>query len=98
MPKMTKDELISKIDSLQLDDDTKLELMENISDSIDENDNSEVEKLKKENESLTKDVELWREKYKDRFMNKEEVKEIKEEKFEEPEEKEEKKYIDVKEI
>ena len=98
MSKKTKDELITKIDSLQIDDDSKLELMEDISDSIEENGNSEVEKLKKENESLTKDVELWREKYKDRFMNKEEIKEIKEEKFEEPEEKEEKKYIDVKEI
>ena len=97
MPKKSKDELLSSVDSLNLDDDSKIALMEDIADSIEDN-SEERESLKSQIESLTKDVEIWKEKYKDRFMSKEEIKEIKEEEPEEPEKEEEKEYIDVKEI
>lgn len=97
MPKKSKDELLSSVDSLNLDDDSKIALMEDIADSI-EDTSKELESLNSQIESLTKDVEIWKEKYKDRFMSKEEIKEIKEEEPEEPEKEEEKEYIDVKEI
>lgn len=97
MPKKSKDELLSAIDSMNLDDDSKIALMEDIADSIEGN-SEELESIKSELESAKKDVEIWKEKYKDRFMSKEEIKEIKEEEPEEPEKEEEKEYIDVKEI
>ena len=98
MSKKSKDELMTQIENLSIDDDSKIALMEDVSDSIAENDTSEIDSLKKENESLLKDIEAWKGKYKDRFMNPEELKEIKDEKIEEPEKEEQKEYIDIKEI
>ena len=96
MPKKSRDELLKSIESLSLDDDSKIQLMEDVTDSIDRTE--EIDSLKSENESLKKDIELWKEKYKDRFMSNEELKEIKEVEVEEPKKEELKKYIDVKEI
>ena len=90
--KLSKDELISKINGLEIDDNVKIELMEDVTDSMEvapEVDNSEIERLKAENEDL-------RAKYKERFL-KGDDKEDKEEKVDDEEMKEEE-VVDVKEI
>lgn len=89
MAKMSKDELISKINGLEIDDNVKIELMEDVTDSFEvtETDNTEIETLKAENEDL-------RAKYKERFLKGNDKKD-EEEKEDEMEEKE---VVDVKEI
>ena len=66
--KMSKDELISKIDGLEIDDTIKIELMEDITDSMEvtEVDNSELEEVKAKYEEL-------KTKYKERFLKGDEV-------------------------
>lgn len=89
MAKMSKDELISKINGLEIDDNVKIELMEDVTDSMEvapEVDNTEIERLKTENEEL-------KTKYKERFLKGED----KEEKVDDEEMKEEE-VVDVKEI
>ena len=99
MAKLSKEELIQKIDSLPLSDDEKISLMEDISDSMAVVDNSELESVKADLEKALMDVEDLKAKYKARFLSgevkiedtpAEEVEEVKEEK--EPE------VIDVKDI
>lgn len=87
--KLSKDELISKINGLEIDDNVKIELMEDVTDSfeISETDNTELEEIKTKYEEL-------KTKYKERFLKGDETKE--EEK--DDEELEEKEIIDVKEI
>lgn len=88
MAKLTKEELIAKVNEKLADNsELAIELMEDITDSFEEVDLSGyVEKVIYE--------ELLQ-KYKDRFLNPEEVKEeIKEEVIDEPEEK----VIDIQEI
>lgn len=88
--KMTKEELIKKVNESEIDDELKISLMEDITDSFegDVQDNSELEEVKAKYEEL-------KEKYKARFLEGEEK---------EPEEKEddeeikEEEVIDVKEI
>lgn len=80
MAKLTKEEFISKYNE-KLADNSELavELMEDITDSID-SDISELEDMKKKYDDLLN-------RYKERFMNPEEVKEeIKEEVIDEPKE------------
>lgn len=88
MAKLTKEELIAKVNE-KLADNSELavELMEDITDSID-GDISELEEMKKKYEEL-----LLR--YKERFMNPEEVKE---EVVDEVKVDEEEKVIDVTDI
>lgn len=84
--KISKEELISKINELELEDGKKIEIMEDITDSMVEPDTSELDSLKESYNDLQN-------KYKERFLEgdkKTEEKNI--------EELEEKKYIDVKEI
>lgn len=90
MAKMSKDELISKINGLEIDDNVKIELMEDVTDSFDvtETDNTELEEVKTKYEEL-------KTKYKERFLN---GNDDKEELPEEKEEMEEKEIIDIKEI
>lgn len=96
MAKKSKDELLNTIDGLNLSDDEKIALMEDITDSLVDN-SGEIDSLKSEIESLKK-------KYIDRFMGRDEESETKEEtkeeepEVEEPEVEEEKEIIDVKEI
>ena len=88
--KMSKEELIKKVNESEIDDELKISLMEDITDSFegDVQDNSELEEVKAKYEEL-------KEKYKSRFLEGEEK---------EPEEKEddeeikEEEVIDVKEI
>ena len=90
--KLSKDELISKINGLEIDDEVKISLLEDVTDSMEvapEVDNTEIEKLKAENEEL-------KTKYKERFL-KGDDKEGKEEK-EDDEEMKEEEVVDVKEI
>lgn len=92
--KLSKEELIEKINSLAIDDEIKISLMEDISDSVDvvDDHSEEVEELKAKYEEL-------KNKYKERFLSgdPEEKSEEKEEDDSEEELKEEE-VIDVKEI
>lgn len=90
MAKLTKEELIAKINEKELPEDAKIELMEDITDSFGD---SEEMVSKEEFESITGKYEELLAKYKERFLDsKEEVKE------DEDKEYEEKEVIDVKEI
>lgn len=93
--KLSKDELLAKINEKVMDEDVKIELIEDVTDSFeidDSNSNEEYEQRITELEDKYKNLQ---EKYKERFLNKVEEKEDDEEK-EDYEEKEE--VIDVKEI
>ena len=89
MAKLTKDEFIKKYNEKLADNnELAVELMEDITDSI-ESDISELEEMKKKYDDLLN-------RYKERFMSSEEVvEEVKEETTEEVDEEE---VIDVKEI
>lgn len=88
--KLSKDELISKINGLEIDDNVKIELMEDVTDSfeVSETDNTELEEVKTKYEEL-------KTKYKERFLKGEEKEDDKKDEVDEMEEKE---VIDVKEI
>ena len=89
MAKLTKDEFIKKSNEKLADNnELAVELMEDITDSI-ESDITELEEMKKKYDDLLN-------RYKERFMSSEEVvEEVKEEATEEVDEEE---VIDVKEI
>ena len=93
--KLSKEELKKKIDEKISDDDLKIELLEDIEDSIDVSEN-ETEKVEKTayDEVVAERDEIKR-KYKERFLKGEEVKEDAKEDDEELKEEE---VIDVKEI
>jgi hypothetical protein len=102
MAKLTAEEFIKKytVDKkISEDDDVLIELMEDISDSVVENEteSEEITKLKADNEKLAADYADLKERYKNRFLSSE-VEEKTEEKTEEEGEPEEKEVIDVKEI
>lgn len=95
--KLSKEELSAKINELDIDEEVKISLLEDIADSVDveaePQENGELEELKIKYESL-------REKYKERFLkgsDETEEKEDEEEKEDDDELKEEE-VIDVKEI
>lgn len=90
MAKLTKEELIAKINEKELPEEFKVELMEDITDSFGD---SEEMVSKEEFEGIINKYEELLAKYKERFLDsKEEVKE------DEDKEYEEKEVIDVKEI
>ena len=101
MAKLSKEELLKKIDESSMTDDEKISFMEDISDSI-EVDNSELETAKADLESARTELELLKSKYKERFLSNEEIAKV-EDKVEDaieeidPELKEEE-VIDVKDI
>ena len=92
--KLSKEELKRKIDEKISDEDLKIELLEDIEDSIDISDDSEKVKKTAYDEVVAERDELKR-KYKERFLKGEEVKEDTKEDDEELKEEE---IIDVKEI
>ena len=99
MAKLTKEELIQKIDSLPLSDDEKISFMEDVTDSFEVVDNSELETAKVDLEKALSDIEDLKAKYKARFLSGEvKVEDEVEEKVEEPKEEEEPEVIDVKDI
>ena len=92
--KLSKEELSAKINDLEIDEEIKVSLMEDIADSIEgteTSDNGELEELNIKYESL-------REKYKERFLKGEEVEEEKKDDETEDDELKEEEVIDVKEI
>ena len=101
MSKLTKEDIIKKYTEEKEyfpDDDSKIEFMEDITDSMVEESSDkddEIKKLKEENERLTSEVSDIKTKYKERFLTSENKTE---EKIEEKEEPEEKTVIDIKEI
>lgn len=87
--KMSKDDLLKKIDTLEIPDDTKVVLMEDVTDSFEEAKQEDDYKAKYE-DILTK--------YKSRFLDSTTAEEKKAETEEKTDEMEEKEVIDVKEI
>ena len=89
--KLSKEELISKINGLEIDDEVKISLLEDVTDSMEatsEVDNTELEEVKTKYEEL-------KTKYKERFLKGDDKKDEEEKEDDEMEEKE---VIDVKEI
>lgn len=86
MAKLSVEELNNKINSLEIDDDVKIELLEDVTDSFTNDNLEELDKIKSELVDL-------KEKYKQRFLSSDEKKEEKKD-----DEFEEKEIIDVKEI
>ena len=94
--KLSKEELKKKIDEKIEDNDTKIELLEDIEDSFEiEADKGETVS-KEDYETLKAEHESLKEKYKNRFLSKDEEKEEKTD--DDGKELEEEKVIDVKEI
>ena len=91
--KLSKEELKAKIDEKISDEDLKIELLEDIEDSIDVSDDSEKVEKTAYDEVVAERDEIKR-KYKERFLKGEES----EEKTEDVEELTEEEYVDVKEI
>ena len=96
--KLSKEELKKKIDEKIEDEDLKIELLEDIEDSVDVTDDTEKVEKTAYDEVVAERDEIKR-KYKERFLSAEEVKENTEE-SEDSEESEEttEEVIDVKEI
>ena len=92
--KLEKEELIEKINGLEVSDDIKIPLLEDITDSIGEKDTKELDDMKLKLDDVSQKYDELKEKYKERFLEGS-TKEIKE-----TEEKglEEKNYIDIREI
>ena len=91
--KLGKEELIAKINEKVMDEDVKIELMEDITDSFEE-----VAEAPKEDErvaELEEKYKILQEKYKERFLSGAEVQDSEEKEDEELKEEE---VIDVKEI
>ena len=96
MAKLTKEELIAKIEATGMTDDEKISFMEDISDSFEPADTTELDNLKTEFDSKVAELEALKEKYKARFLSSD-TEVVDEEEVVEPE-MEEKEYVDVKDI
>ena len=96
MAKYSAEELSSRLNDLELDDEVKISLMEDITDSVSPDESEELAGLKAELEKVKADYEELKEKYKARFLKAVESEEVKEEI--EDEDLEEKEVIDIKEI
>lgn len=95
MSKYSAKELSSRINDLDLDDDVKISLMEDITDSVSTGESEELTSLREEMEKVKSEYEELKEKYKSRFLQAVETEEAEEVKDEDLEEKE---VIDVKEL
>ena len=96
MAKYSAEELSSRINELELDDEVKISLMEDITDSVSPDESEELTGIKAELEKAKADYEELKEKYKARFLKAVEDEEVKDEV--EDEDLEEKEVIDIKEI
>ena len=96
MAKYSAEELSSRINDLELDDEVKISLMEDITDSISPDESEELASIKSELEKSKADYEELKEKYKARFLKAVEDEEVKDEVKDE--DLEEKEVIDVKEL
>lgn len=93
--KLSKDELKQKIVQTVTDEDVQIALLEDVEDSMDIVDNSEVETLKAENEDLKTKYDDIKTKYKNRFLGTENDEPKKEEKIDEPKEEEKIEETDI---
>lgn len=93
--KLSKDELIQKINEKVMDEDVKIELMEDITDSFEVETEEKTEVEDERVKELEEKYKNLQEKYKERFLKGSEVEEEKEDETEELKEEE---VIDVKEI
>lgn len=99
MAKYSAEELSSRINELEIDDDVKIALMEDITDSITPEESEELASLQAEIERVTGELVDLKEKYKARFMSAVASDEVKEETDDvESGEYQETEVIDVKEI
>lgn len=89
--KLSKDDLISKINEKIMDEDVKIELMEDITDSFSTEGNEEDKQTIEELETKYKDLQS---KYKERFLDSS----SKEYKTEEIDDEEKEETVDIKEI
>lgn len=96
MAKYSAEELSSRVNELELDDEVKISLMEDITDSVSPDESEELASIKTELEKAKADYEELKEKYKARFLKAVEDEEVKDEV--EDEDLEEKEVIDVKEL
>lgn len=96
MAKYSAEELSSRINDLELDDEVKISLMEDITDSVSPDESEELASLKAEIEKKDSELEELKEKYKARFLKAVDSEEVKEEVKDE--DLEEKEVIDIKEI
>ena len=96
MAKYSAEELSSRVNELELDDEVKISLMEDITDSVSLDESEELASIKAELEKAKADYEELKEKYKARFLKAVESEEVESEK--EDEDLEEKEVIDVKEL
>ena len=94
--KLSKDELKAKIDEKISDEDLKIELLEDVEDSLEVEDGEE-KVSKEEYEKVVAERDEIKKKYKERFLGKEDEKE-EDEKEEDEEGLSEEEVIDVKEI
>ena len=69
--KMSKQDLVKKVNDKVMDEDVKIELMEDITDSFEENTSTEDSQRITE---LEEKYKILQEKYKERFLNGEEKK------------------------
>lgn len=97
MAKKSAKELSEYVNNLDLDDEVKIALMEDITDSVSPDESDEKIRLQKEVEDYKGKYESVVQKYKERFYSPEEVKDLKKEK-EEFKELEEKEVIDIRSI
>ena len=95
MAKYSAEELSSRINDLELDDDVKISLMEDITDSVSTGESEELTSLREEMEKVKSEYEELKEKYKARFLQAVETEEAEEVKDDDLEEKE---VIDIKEL
>ena len=95
--KLSKEELKKKIDEKIEDEDLKIELLEDIEDSVDVTDDTEKVEKTAYDEVVAERDEIKR-KYKERFLSAEEVKENTEESEDSEKTEETEEVIDVKEI
>ena len=94
MAKKSASELSEYINGLELDDDVKISLMEDVTDSISPEENEELNRLKDEVNSYKEKYEEVKAKYKERFYSA--VESDKKEDIQE--ELQEKEVIDIREI
>lgn len=92
MPKVTKEDLSKRINDLEIDDDVKISLMEDIADSYTD-ESEEIGKLKEDITRIESDYNSLKEKYKSRFFESDSKDDDKKEELIEDEE-----VIDIKEI
>ena len=68
MAKYSAEELSSRINDLELDDDVKISLMEDITDSVSADESEELASLQEQIEKVKSEYEDLKEKYKARFL------------------------------